>query len=780
MINILGFSLGFVAAIFIALYVVDELSFNRFHTHAERIYRITETHRNDEGERQVVGAPTQMAFYLSESQSEVEQTTQISSFGRFTVGYEDFQDYEEAWFADNTFFQVFDFKLVKGDPNTALKEPYAIVLTESLAIKYFGNEDPIGKSLYINQFEGEAKVTGVMEDFPSNSHLQPPLLVSVASLFAFEGLSEWVSSDWTSNAFDTYLLLKPGTNSTQLADQLTATANERRPEDKHRNQYVLQALTDIHFRSQNLEEDTSAQQGDISYVYIFSGIGLLILLIAFINYVNLSTARAMKRAKEVGLRKTVGASRGQLRTQFIGESLLIVMITLVFALTVVQLLTPAFNQLSGKTLQLQIFDPMVVGILLAAGLISGILAGAYPAFYLSRIRPALILKRSADQRSSHPMRRILVVMQFAMAVLLITSTVVIYRQMNFIQNADLGYERSQRLTVDINTPPLWQKYEEVKAAFEQLPGVEKVTVTNRVPGEWKSIPHAGVGRENITTDFLYLVADEDFLPTYDIELLAGRNFRHSSADSAKVLLNETAVALLGLSDPIGQMIDVTHFDDEKLEQTFVAEVIGVMKDVHYESVRQKVSPTLVTYYENPLHRIDYYTLQISPGNVQQTLADIEEVTLQFDPESPLEYHFLDDKFAELYQTETKTARIVGIAAIIAILIASLGLFGLTQLTVAQKTKEVGIRKVLGADVLQITWLIARQFLLLVGIAFVVAAPFAWWAAHSWLQEFAYHIAFSVELLLLSGLLVLLIALLTISFQTIKAALTNPAKSLRYE
>jgi putative ABC transport system permease protein len=301
-----------------------------------------------------------------------------------------------------------------------------------------------------------------------------------------------------------------------------------------------------------------------------------------------------------------------------------------------------------------------------------------------------------------------------------------------------------------------------------------------VPGEWKSIPQAGVTQDNAITDFLYLAADEDFLPTYGIKLVAGRNFRQSSADSAKVLLNQTAVEMLGLDDPIGQVIDVTHFEEDKLEQAFVAEIIGIIEDVHLESVRQKVTPTMISYYDNPLHRIDYYTLQISAENVQQTLADIEKVTLQFDPESPLEYHFLDDKFAELYQKETQTASIVGIAAIIAILIACMGLFGLTLLTVAQKTKEVGIRKVLGADVLQITWLIAQQFLMLVGIAFVIASPFAWWATQSWLQEFAYHIDLSIGLLLLSGFLVLLIALLTISFQTLKAAMANPAKSLRYE
>jgi putative ABC transport system permease protein len=779
LINIAGFSLGFIAAIFIAMYVIDELSFDQYNSKADRIYRVTESSRQGNGEQQFPATATLVAPAALENIPEVENAVRMNIFGRLTLGYEDFRAHENFLTVDSSFFQIFDCRFIEGNPEKALNLPFSVVLTETLAKKYFGNEPALGKSMYASQFEDEVLVTGVIEDFPSNAHFSPSLLFSMESVFKFEQVRNALENDWTSNEFGTYLLLDDHAKPEAVADQLTALANANRTEEFQNNQFSLQPLKDIHFYSQDLENDYSIQ-GDIAYVYIFSGIGLLILLIAFINYVNLSTARAMKRSKEVGLRKTVGASRRQLRFQFVGESLLIVMITLVLAITVVQLLTPAFNQLSGKSLQLEIMDPLVLGVLFAIGLTSGTLAGAYPAFYLSRIRPALILKQSSHQKSSHPLRKALVVIQFAMAVVLIISTVVIYQQMNFIQKTDLGYERAQRLTVDINTPPMWQKYEDVKAAFEQLSGVENVTVTNRVPGEWKSIPSAGVTQNDVTTDFLYLSADEDFLPTYGIELLAGRNFRQSSADSAKVLLNETALDMMGLDDPVGQMIDVTHFDDDRLEQPFVAEVIGIIEDVHFESVRNKVSPTMITYYQNPLHRIDYYTLQISPKNVQQTLADIEEVALQFDPESPLEYHFLDDKFAELYQKETKTARIVGIAAIIAILIASLGLFGLTQLTVAQKTKEVGIRKVLGADVLQITWLIARKFLVLVGIAFVIAAPFAWWTVQSWLQEFAYHVDMSVQLLLISGALVLLIALLTIAFQTIKAAMANPAKSLRYE
>ncbi|WKN40763.1 ABC transporter permease [Tunicatimonas pelagia] len=775
LINILGFLLGFVAAIFIALYVADELSFDAFHTNADRIYRITETVSDENGEREVVGAVTQIASAAVENFSEVENAARVTIFGRITLGYKEFRDYEPVWFAEPAFFEIFDFKFIEGDPKTALEEPFTIVLTERLAKKYFGNESPLGESMYANWFGTEVTVTGVIEDFPSNSHLNPPLLFSADFKDSF-----WAENDWSSSGLDTYLLLAPDAQPEELADQLTALANEHRPADQQQNQYHLQALTDIHFHSQHLENDTNAHKGDIAYVYVFTAIGLLILFIAFVNYVNLSTARAMKRSKEVGLRKTVGANRRQLIFQFMGESLLIVMLTLVVAVTLVQLLLPAFNQLSDKTLELRLFDSPLLLVLVFAGLISSLLAGIYPAFYLSGIKPSLILKQPSGNQRNYTFRQLLVVGQFAMAIVMITATVVIYRQMNFIRNTDLGYERAQRLTVDINSQPMWEKYESIKAAFQKIPTVENVTVTNRVPGEWKGIPVAGVKTEKASLDFLYFAADKDFLPTYDIQLLQGRNFRHTKADSAKVLLNETAVSAMGLVDPVGQLVEVTHFRQEKLEQPFVAEVIGVIQDVHFESVREKVAPTMITYYQNPLHRIDYYTLQIHSKDVQQTLADIKAVTSQFDPGSPLEYHFLDDQFEELYLADTKTAEIIGIAAALAIFIACMGLFGLTNLSVAQRTKEVGIRKVLGAEVLHLTWLIAKNFFNLVGIAFLIAAPFAWWLTRTWLSEFAYHINMSVTLLLLAGSIVLLIAAFTVSFQTIRAALANPVDSLRYE
>ncbi len=779
LINIAGFSLGFIAAIFISLYVIDELSFDAFHTHADHIYRITETIQDENGERQVVGAASQVALTAIENIPEVKNAVNLTVLGRLTMGYNEFRAYENFFIADSTFFQIFDSRFIEGDPATALDEPYSVVLTESLARKYFGNSSPLGKSMYASWFEDEISVTGVIEDFPSNSHFTPALLFSMSTALSMENFRKFSESDWSSHAFATYLLLNDDANPEVIAGRLTDIANVNRTAEYQGNKYALQALTDIHFHSQYLEDDY-AFHGDIAYVYIFSGVGLLILLIAFINYVNLSTAHAMKRFKEVGLRKTVGASRKQLIYQFVGESILVVMITLALAVTIVQLLMPFFNDLSGKTLALNLFNSSILLVLVGVGIISGILAGAYPAFYLSGVKPSLILQRYTASRKNISLRQLLVVAQFAFAIVMITATIVNYQQMNFIRNTDLGYNREQLVTVDINSLILREKYETVKAAFQKIPHVKSVTATTRVPGEWKRISTAGVKKENGLVEFLYFAGDEDFLPTYDIQLIEGRNFRHTPADSAKVLINETAAKVMGLTNPIGQMIDVSHFQQEELEKPFIIEVIGVFKDVHFESVHKKIAPTMIAYYTNPLYPIDYYTLQIGTKNVSQTIAAIDKVTQQFDPANPLEYHFLDDQFEELYRTDTTTAKIIGIAAVLAIFIACMGLFGLTHLSVAQRTKEVGIRKVLGADVLHITWLIARNFLRLVGIAFIIAAPFAWWATHAWLSEFAYHINMSAGLLFLSGMVVLLIAIITVSFQTIKVAMTNPTKSLRYE
>jgi len=778
-VNLLGFTLGFVAFIFIALYVVDELSYDRFHKQAAHIYRLTEHVIDDKGERHNAKAATRLAPAAIENFAAVKEAVRLNVFGRFTLGYNDFRDYEILYTSDESFFRIFDCSFIEGDAANALSNPYSIVLTKTLAHKYFGKESPLGKSMYNNRFGSELKVTAVIEDFPANSHMRPGLLIPFSSMLSYEYIQALTENDWYSHEFATYLLLDEQADPSRIARGLTEIANRNRDEMHHRNSYHLQALTDIHFHSHHLDNDYIIP-GSMNYIYIFAGIGLLILLVAFVNYINLSTARAMKRVKEVGLRKAVGASRKQLMYQFICESLLLVLLTMILAITIVQLLLPAFNDLAYKALKLDLLDGPILAVLLAVALISGLLAGAYPAFYLSGIHPSLILKQQWSLQQNSWLRQMLVVGQFSFAILMISLTIVNYQQMNYIRNADLGYEREQLLAVDINSGVLRSRYEAVKAEFESIPQVQKVSAVSRIPGDWKGISRAGIETDHQNVDFLYLAGDEDFLPTFGIQLLEGRNFINSPADSAKVILNQTAVKALGLTDPIGKRIKLTHFNQNKVSIPFEMEVIGVIQDVHFEKVHHQIAPTLITYRLNPFYPIDYYTLKIGTEDVQATLSAIDKLTQEFDPENPLEYNFLDDKFEELYLFETKSGELISVATFFAILIACMGLFGLTNFSVEQRTKEVGVRKVLGAEVWQIVWLISRKFMLLISIAFIIATPIGWWLNKNWLNEFAYHIDLTLEQLLLSALSVILVSLITISYQTIKAALANPANSLRYE
>ncbi|WKN30507.1 ABC transporter permease [Porifericola rhodea] len=778
-VNLLGFTLGFVAFIFIALYVADELSYDRFHKQAAHIYRLTEHVIDDKGERHNAKAATRIAPAAIENFAAVKEAVRLNVFGRFTLGYNDFRDYEILYTSDESFFRIFDCSFIEGDATNALSNPYSIVLTKTLAHKYFGNESPLGKSMYNNRFGSELKVTAVIEDFPANSHMRPGLLIPFSSMLSYEYIQALTENDWYSHEFATYLLLDEQADTSRIARGLTEIANRNRDEMYHRNSYHLQALTDIHFHSHHLDNDYIIP-GSMNYIYIFAGIGLLILLVAFVNYINLSTARAMKRVKEVGLRKAVGASRKQLMYQFICESLLLVLLTMILAITIVQLLLPAFNDLAYKALKLDLLDGPILAVLLVVALISGLLAGAYPAFYLSGIHPSLILKQQWSLQQNSWLRQMLVVGQFSFAILMISLTIVNYQQMDYIRNADLGYEREQLLAVDINSGVLRSRYEAVKSEFESIPQVQKVSAVSRIPGDWKGISRAGIETDHQNVDFLYLAGDEDFLPTFGIQLLEGRNFINSPADSAKVILNQTAVKALDLTDPIGKRIKLTHFNQNKVSIPFEMEVIGVIQDVHFEKVHHQIAPTLITYRLNPFYPIDYYTLKIGTEDVQAILSAIDKLTQEFDPENPLEYNFLDDKFEELYLSETKSGELISVATFFAILIACMGLFGLTNFSVEQRTKEVGVRKVLGAEVWQIVWLISRKFMLLISIAFFITTPIGWWLNKNWLNEFAYHIDLTLEQLLLSALSVILVSLITISYQTIKAALANPANSLRYE
>jgi len=544
--------------------------------------------------------------------------------------------------------------------------------------------------------------------------------------------------------------------------------------------FYLQPLRDIHFRSSHIEVDRNQSKGEIAYVYIFSAIALFIVLIACINYMNLATARSAHFAKDVGIRKVVGAYRAQLIGQFLSESILFTLLAFLLAVAMVELLLPRFNAFTGKDLQLGFTSSSL--LLLVLGLLTllvGIIAGSYPSFYLSRLQPAMVLKGSFKTGSGNiGLRRVLVVTQFALSIVMIVATLVVAEQMNYIRSKRLGFDKEQMLVIDINSGNARRNFATMKTEFARIPAVRSVSASSRVPGDWKNIlaveaiPAGASANEIHTMSFLGI--DEDFLATYNVELVTGRNFSLQMAtDSSTILLNETAAKMLGGEAVIGKRLEVP-------DSKFHGEVICVVKDFHFRSLYEKIGPLVIGHRDNPIQAIDYFTLKISGNDIPATLDALKRINERFDPSHPFEYNFLDERLNDFYLADQKVGALFGMAATLAIVIACLGLFGLSSYTTEQRTKEIGVRKVLGASVPQIILLLSKDFARLTLIAFLVASPLAYYVMNKWLQDFAYRINLGWKTFFMAGILALAIALLTVSYQSIKAALASPVESLRYE
>jgi len=778
-INLLGLSVSITATLLIALYVIDELSFDAFHPKANRTYRIVETIQSPTEEQITTFTAAQLGPGTIENLAEIEDAARLMLLGRVTVGHNEFRSYEPYWYADASFFRIFGFKLLQGDPSTALVEPNSVVLTQESAKKYFGNDDPLGQMLFTSQ--GEARVTGVLEALPSNTHFEFPMLFSISTgPTAFNWWSDWEPTDWSSHNLTNYIVASEDADLALLTEKVNELILSRREEDEATHTYVLQPLPDIHFHSRHIERENHARESQIHYIWIFVSVGTLILLIAIINYVNLATARATQRRKEVGLRKVIGATRRGLIYQFMGESVVLTLLAMTLAVTLVQLLLPTFNQFTGKTLSLTLTSLPVVVSLLGATVMIGLLAGTYPGLYLSRYRPTDIFRGSLPTSKRLSPRHGLVVLQFVISVGMIAATLIIYDQMQYIRDKDLGYQREQIVTVDINSGILRGHFEAIKQRFSDVPGVEAVSVSSRVPNEWKIIPPVEIDYPGLETEqFLFIGTDESFLDTYEITLQQGRNFS-TAADSAKLLINQAAARLLGLSNPLGTSVSFKTFYYGEVEQPFTAEIIGVVEDFHMQSMHESVAPLIIAYHNNPLHNIDYYSLKINSGDMSATLQALSDINNEFDPENPIEYHFLEDKFWEMYQEDARRGQLFAVAAGLAIFVACLGLFALASFTTQQRSREVSIRKVMGAQALQIMVLIGKRYLLLLAVAFLIALPLVYWFMQSWLASFAYRTSISVGELVATGGIVILLAILAVGYQTLKAAWTNPADVLRNE
>lgn len=792
-INIFGLTVGLSCFLLISLYIFDELTFDQFHKNAGSIYRVIDNRTTASGkETKIVSS----AFNISEQGKkdfpEIANAARFSMFGRVNVYNEAHTQafYEFFNIGDEQFFNVFSFPVIGGNTASALKEPRSVVLTEESAMKLFGRTDIVGKPLQVETDSFQYKVTAVIR-IPNNSHLQFNMIFSEASFYADEGFKRMISNDWASNNFVTYLHLKENTDAKQFESKLSSLVNSKRTAQQPKSDFDLQPLADIHFYSEGVEGTLANQQGNIMHMYVFGIVALFVLLIACINYMNLTTARFAGRSKEIAIRKVAGADQPVLIKQFLSEAFLVTIIAFILALGIVKLVLPEFNAFSAKKLVLDRSTDYRIWLgMIGTVIIAGLLSGLYPAFFQSRLKPYLLLKNKINLgKGNLSLRRTLVVVQFSLSIIMIIATVIVYQQIRYVGTKDMGFNREQLLVVDINSGAVRRAAETIKSEYGKIAGVQTVSVTSRVPGEWKVLPKIKVkiaGKTNQEGEDLFFIgADDQFLKTFEVNLLSGRNFSGANqSDSSAVLLNEAAAKLLGVTNPTEQPIEIPTVsfggNAVNLRNAFRARVIGIVKDFNFQSLREKIGPMVIAYQRNPVHNIDYFTARVETANMASVLKQMEGVLQKIDANHLFEYNFLDKQWEAFYREDEKRQIIFLGVALMTILIACLGLFGLATYAAEQRIKEIGIRKVLGASIGSIVSLLSRDFLKLVLIAAIIAFPISWWAMKNWLSDFAYRINIHWWVFLIAGGLAVLIALATVSFQAIKAAVSNPIKSLRSE
>lgn len=762
-INLLGLSIGFTCFALVAYFVTFQFSYDQYHVKKDKIYRLA-----IEGLAKV---PDLWAPSLKEAFPEVDDYVRFQFYGTALIENGDKKFYEQkGFYADSSLFNIFSFNLLEGNKKDALADPNSIVLTRELSNKIFGGEDPLGKTVVFNQKDGRHlfKVTGLMEDVPANSHFHFSFLVSQSSNEAM-----WLNS-WEWMQFYSYLLFNENADINDFTMRAEKWLNSKIDDETAVFKLKMQPLTDIHLHS-NLQREIEANQ-DLATVYLFSAIAIMILLIAVVNFVNLKTAYAVNRAKEVGVRKSMGAERKQLIAQFISESVLFSTAVFFISLLGISLLIPLLNTHFDINIETNIFSNVgLIFILFLIALLTGLFSGIYPAFILSSFNPSRVLKGAIKTSNRSWMRKSMVVFQFSISAFLIISSIVIYNQMSFISGKNLGFNKDQIITFNIRSNELRENYKAFKTTLLSNGGISNVSITANLPGgsDWGMTYKAeGLNDKDVPTTRI-LVVDYDFIDTYGIQMAEGRKFsRDFSTDTSTYILNETAVKALNWNDPLNMKIS---FPDLKRDW---GNVVGVTKDFHYRSLHEPIEPLLMLI--PPQNWYSVFSVKLKPGTINKTIDFIEDTWKQFDPEHPFTYSFLDEDFGELYLADKRDMDLITYATIIAIFIACLGLYALISFTLTQKTKEIGIRKVLGARISDIVLLVSKEFLFLLVAANLIAWPAAFYFLSDWLQSFAYRIDISIAIFIAGSISGLLIAASVIISKVIKAASANPAASLRSE
>lgn len=775
-INVFGLAVGITCFLLIMMYVKYELSYDSFHTKSDRIFRIgmywdAWSFRGSSNFAQTNGA---MAPVLPGIFPEIEYAVRIHQVTS-SLKYEQNSVVENGIYADKDFLNVFSFPLITGDPNTALKDPYSIVLTEKVSRKLFGSENPIGKVL--SGLRGyRLTVTGVCKDTPDNSHLKFDFLLSFRTMYSQR---DDIDTSWGILNYVNYILLKEHVSYKDFEKKLAYLVENYYPPEQAVRRFFLQPVRSIHLNS-HINGEIS-QNSDIKYIYLFSTIAVLILIIAGVNYINLAVSRAAVRSKEVGIRKTVGALRSSLMRQFLGESVILTIFGFIASLMIVYFVHPVFKSVVNRDIPLSIiFHPVFFVVLLCVIIVVGFLSGCYPAFILSSFRPVNVLRtgiKSDRPGNRFRLRNILVVFQFCVTVILIVATIVIYKQLYFIRHKDLGYNRDNIVTVTLWNRQDADKYETVKEELLKNSNIINAAISDRAPLRASENNRIRVENETdgemaVLEQVSHFYVDFNFIDLYNIEIKEGRNFspEFPSDRQQAVIINETLVKMIGLQNPIGKRISAGGARDAK--------IIGVVKDFHYSSFSYKIGAVAFVY--RPQWAVKMMSVKITNKNIQGTLSYIDETFRKHINDFVFDYSFLENSFNYLYDSEERMLNLFSGFSLIAILIASFGLFGLISFIAVQKTKEIGIRKVLGASVIRIIGLVVQEFAVKILISCMIALPVSYIVMNNWLLNFEYRTNISIQVMLISSLTAFMIAALSIIFQVIRAASANPVDSLRNE
>ncbi len=781
-INILGLAIGIMSAMFIALWVKDELSYDRYFKDSENIYRIYWQDENP----QTRTPYTMVRALVNDFPEVINGVTLTPVWGSGLTQPDRLVKYGDKWFeesriyaADTAFFSVFNFPMLEGNPETALKDPGSVVITQSIAKKYFGNEDPLGKMITISFGKDyNLMVTGVIGDIPRETHFHFDFLLSYK---AFPNFPDGSWFTWGDFGHFNYIVLRNGADPEKLQKEMVDWAtkyvnfSQTQLNALHRGDigFRLQPITDIHLRS-HLKWELEPN-GDISYVYIFSALGFLILLIACINFTNLSIARTTGRLTEIGIKKISGASRNNIKIQFISEAFVTVFISFIAAIILFELFKPAMSNLAGKSFNLQLLDPENLSLIALVIIGCTLLAGIYPAIVLSRLAPSSILKGKTGGRFRNSgLGYFLLVFQFAISIFLIIFARIISEQTGFLQDQKLGFDSNQVLAVPIQDPDERHNYEFIKADILKDSHVENISAISNIPGRNFNQNPVQLEGDVRTYDVSELRVDEDFFRTLHLKMIEGRSFSKdipSDVENAYIL-NKTAASMFKGQDPLNK--DLIWYDDDVTRR---GKVIGVVEDFHFQSLRKGIEPLIIQLYQPSFN---YFLIRISSTGIPSTLTTLKSKFDKLDPAHPFTYFFLNDDFARLYESEMRMRTVTGYFTALAIIISCIGLFGLSSFTIEKRTKEIGIRKVNGASVLNIIRMLSSQFMGWVLLAFVIASPLAWFFSSHWLNNFSVKISISWILFVAAGLLSLLLTLLTVLHHAWKAAVRNPVETLRYE